>query len=114
MTRARCFDRRTPDEHDVLLLLNFYYHLILHLQAKPNARRNELRPGPDGRWLVRLASPAQNGQANAVLLAFLAEIFGVPRRDVLLLSGHTAPFKKVEVTGVSEADGTAILARYGT
>jgi uncharacterized protein (TIGR00251 family) len=87
--------------------------LILHLQAKPNARRNELRPGPDGRWLVRLAAPPQDGQANAVLLAFLAEIFGIPKRDVQLLSGHTAPFKKVEVAGLSEADGAAILARYG-
>ncbi|WP_205704185.1 DUF167 domain-containing protein [Hymenobacter sp. UV11] len=88
--------------------------MILHLQAKPNARRNELKPGPDGRWLVRLAAPPQDGQANAVLLAFLAEIFGVPKRDVLLLSGHTAPFKKVEVTGVSEEAGAAILARHGT
>ncbi len=86
--------------------------MILHLQAKPNARRNELRPGPDGRWLVRLAAPPQEGQANAVLLAFLAEVFGVPRRNVQLLSGHTAPFKKVELTGVSEEAGAAILARY--
>jgi uncharacterized protein (TIGR00251 family) len=87
--------------------------MMLHLQAKPNARRTELRPGPDGRWLVRLAAPPQDGQANAVLLAFLAEVFGVPRRAVTLLSGHTAPFKKVEVSGISDEAGAAVLARYG-
>jgi len=86
--------------------------MMLHLHAKPNARRNELRPGPDGRWLVRLAAPPQDGQANAVLLAFLTEIFGVPKRDAQLLSGHTTPFKKVEIVGLSEAEGAVILARY--
>lgn len=86
--------------------------MLLHLHAKPNARRNELLPGPDGRWLVRLAAPPQDGQANTVLLAFLAEVFGVPKRAVALLSGHTAPFKKVELSGVSDEDGAAILARY--
>jgi uncharacterized protein (TIGR00251 family) len=85
--------------------------LILHLQAKPNARHNQLLPGPSGRWLVRLAAPAQDGQANAVLLAFLGELFGVPKRDVQLLSGHTATFKKVEISGLTEEAGAAILAR---
>ncbi len=86
--------------------------MMLHLHAKPNARHNELRPAPDGRWLARLAAPPQDGQANAVLLAFLAEIFGVPKSRVRLLSGHTAPFKKVEITGLSEAEGAVTLARY--
>ena len=86
--------------------------MILHLHAKPNARRNQLLPGPDGRWTVRLAAPPQDGQANAELLAFLAEVFGVPRRHVQLLSGHTAPFKKVEISGVSEPEGAAVLARH--
>ncbi|MDJ0365126.1 DUF167 domain-containing protein [Hymenobacter sp. H14-R3] len=86
--------------------------MILHLQAKPNARHNQLLPGPAGRWFVRLAAPPQNGQANAVLVAFLADVFGVAKRDVTLLSGHTAPFKKVEISGLSDEAGAAVLARY--
>ena len=86
--------------------------MILHLQAKPNARQNHLLPGTAGRWIVRLAAPPQDGKANAVLLAFLAEVFGVAKSSVQLLSGHTAPFKKVEITGLSDAEGTAVLARY--
>lgn len=86
--------------------------MTLHLHAKPNARRNQLLPGPDGRWLVRLAAPPQDGQANAALLAFLAEVFGVAKSSVVLHSGHAAPFKKVEILGISEADGATVLARY--
>jgi uncharacterized protein (TIGR00251 family) len=88
--------------------------MTLHLHAKPNARRNELLPGPEGRWLVRLAAPPQDGQANAMLLVFLAEIFGLPKREVQLVSGHTAPFKKVEITGISDEAGALVLARYQT
>jgi uncharacterized protein (TIGR00251 family) len=86
--------------------------MTLHIHAKPNARHNQLSPGPDGRWTVRLAAPPQDGKANAVLLAFVAEVFGVAKSSVQLLSGHTAPFKKLEVSGLSEEEGATILARY--
>ena len=85
--------------------------MILHLHAKPNARQNQLLPGPDGRWLVRLAASPQDGQANAALVTFLAEVFGVSKRAVTLLSGHTAPFKRVEISGVSDEAGAAVLAQ---
>lgn len=86
--------------------------MIIHLHAKPNARRNQLLPGPDGRWTVRLAAPPQDGQANAELVAFLAEVFGVAKRSVQLVSGHTAPFKKVEISGLSDEAGAVILNQY--
>ena len=86
--------------------------MTLHIHAKPNARQNQLLPGPDGRWTVRLAAPPQDGKANAVLLAFIAEVFGVAKSSVELLSGHTAPFKKLEISGLSEDEGATVLARY--
>lgn len=86
--------------------------MTLHIHAKPNARQNQLLPGPDGRWTVRLAAPPQDGKANAVLLAFVAEVFGVAKSSVELLSGHTAPFKKLEISSLSEDEGAAVLARY--
>lgn len=86
--------------------------MILHIHAKPNARQNQLLPGPNGRWTVRLAAPPQDGKANAALLAFMAELFGVAKSSVQLLSGHTAPFKKLEISGLSEEEGAAVLARY--
>jgi uncharacterized protein YggU (UPF0235/DUF167 family) len=47
-----------------------------------------------------------------VLLTFLAGLFGVPKSRVRLLSGHTASFKKVEIEGVSEAEGEQVLAQF--
>jgi hypothetical protein len=84
---------------------------ILHLRAKPNARANQLLVAPDGSVTVRLHAPPQDGKANACLLTYLAEVFGVSKSAVTLLSGHTAPFKKVELAGLDEAAGRAVLQR---
>ncbi|UOR04038.1 DUF167 domain-containing protein [Hymenobacter aerilatus] len=85
---------------------------ILHLKAKPNARRNQLLVASDGTVTVRLQAPAQDGKANACLVAYLAEVFGVAKASVELLSGHTAPFKKVALNGVSEIDLQTVLQQY--
>ncbi|UOQ74313.1 DUF167 domain-containing protein [Hymenobacter cellulosilyticus] len=86
--------------------------VILHLKAKPNSRQNQLVVGDDGSLTVRLKAPAQDGKANACLLAYLAEVFGVSKSGVELLSGHTAPFKKVRLASVDEAELPAILAQF--
>ena len=86
--------------------------MILHLRAKPNARANQLLVAPDGAVTVRLKAPPQEGQANAALLVFLAEVFGTSKSQVELLSGHTAPYKKVELLDIDEAALSAILARH--
>ena len=92
----------------------FYIHfsMILHLRAKPNARANQLLVGLDGTITVRLKAAPQEGQANAVLLAYLAEVFGTSKSRVELLSGHTSPFKKVSLLDVEDAHGAAVLARH--
>ena len=86
--------------------------MILHLRAKPNARQNQLLYAADGSLTVRLKAPPQEGQANAVLLAFLAATFGVPKNRVILLSGHTTPFKKVAIEEISEEAGQRVLAQF--
>lgn len=85
---------------------------VLHLRAKPNARHNQLAVASDGTVTVRLHAPAQDGKANACLLAYLADVFGVNKSSLTLLSGHTAPFKKVEIGGLSEAELQQILENF--
>ena len=110
--KAQCLAVFLPNDTAKHCAKTSYIILLLNLHAKPNARRNQLLPGPAGRWTVRLAAPPQDGQANAELLAFLARVFGVAKRSVQLLSGHTSPFKKVEISGLSDEAGAAILAHY--
>lgn len=84
----------------------------LHLKAKPNARQNALELAADGALTVRLHAPAQDGKANDCLLRFLATVLGVPCSRLTLLSGHTAPFKKIDVPDLTDAELRAALAAY--
>lgn len=51
--------------------------------------------------LVRLAAPPVDGAANNALMAFLADQFGCPRRDLTLLSGHTSRTKRIAIAGMT-------------
>lgn len=55
----------------------------------------------DGRGVmkVRVRAAASEGEANAALLALLAEALGVARRDVHLVGGATARVKRVRIGG---------------
>ena len=56
---------------------------------------------------IRLAAPPVEGAANEALIAFLAELLDLRKKDVVIRSGHTARTKIVELRGVSDA----LLAR---
>lgn len=73
--------------------------VTLRVHAQPGARKTGCA-GIHGEAIkIRLAAPALEDRANAALLAYLADRFGVPRRDVTLLSGDRSREKRVEVRG---------------
>ncbi len=60
------------------------------------------------RLKVRLAAPPVDGKANAQLLAFLAEAFGVPRRDVTLVRGDASRDKDRAHRASADAAGRGV------
>ena len=69
--------------------------LILHVQ--PGAKRTEVIGVHDNALKIRLAAAPVEGAANAVLVAFLAEVFGVPQRQVVLKRGNRSRRKVIEI-----------------
>lgn len=51
---------------------------------------------------VRVRAQPVDGAANAALVALLAKVLGVPRRDVNLARGSQSRLKMVEVEGLSD------------
>jgi uncharacterized protein (TIGR00251 family) len=68
----------------------------------------------DGSVTVRLKAPAQDGQANTALIAYLAQVFKVSKSSVQLVTGHSARFKKVTLSTLEPADLAATLAQHQT
>ena len=77
--------------------------LILALHVQPGAKRTAVDgthgEGAHQRLKVRLAAPPVDGKANAELLRFLSDAFGVPLRNVGLVRGETSRQKVVRVDG---------------
>ncbi len=55
----------------------------------------------DGTLKVKVAAAPEKGRANEELRAILARHFGVPARDVEIVSGETSQRKRVRIKGLS-------------
>jgi uncharacterized protein (TIGR00251 family) len=75
--------------------------LILTLHIQPGARRTEVVGSHGDALKIKLAAPPVEGAANVALLAFLAGVFGVPQRQVILRQGARSRRKIVEIDGTA-------------
>ena len=71
------------------------------MRVKPGSRRGPLVEAtpddPAASVTVHVRQRAVDGEANAGVIAALAEHFGVPRRAVEIVRGHAARIKRVRV-----------------
>lgn len=75
----------------------------LHLFIQPRSSKNEIVGIHNDLIKIKLTAPPVDGEANEALIAFLAKVFAVPKRDVILLKGATGRNKTVEILGATEA-----------
>lgn len=73
----------------------------IEVRVQPRASSNEIVGYRDGVLRVRLQAPPVDGAANEALVRFLADEFGVPRRQVRIVSGFGSRNKVVEVEAVA-------------
>ena len=71
--------------------------LILDLHVQPRAAKDEIAGYHGDRLKVRITAPPVDGKANQHLIAFLAAVFQVTKRDVVLLSGESGRDKRVRI-----------------
>lgn len=71
--------------------------LVLTLHVQPGAKRTEVAGLYGDALKLRLAAPPVDGKANAELVRFLADAFGVPARAVTLVRGETSRQKIVRI-----------------
>ena len=67
----------------------------------------------DGALLVRLQSPPVEGAANAELIDVIASAFGVPKRDVTIVSGEHSKLKRIAIASIDRRIVNATLQSLG-
>lgn len=71
--------------------------LILDVHVQPRASRDEITGYHGERLKIRIKAPPVDGKANQYLIGFMADVFGVPKRNVELLAGETGRDKRLKI-----------------
>jgi uncharacterized protein len=82
---------------------------VLTVHVQPKASKTEYAGVHGGALKFRVAAPPVEGAANEALRTYLAERFGLPKRAVVVQSGHGSRHKRVLVTGVTAGRAQAVL-----
>jgi uncharacterized protein (TIGR00251 family) len=84
--------------------------VILAVRVIPRSPTSRIDGRRGDALLVRLAAPPVDGAANDALIDLLAREFHRPRRDITILTGQTSRDKRVEIAGLTDPEGAALLS----
>ena len=80
------------------------------VKVHPRARRSGITGRLGDAWKLDLAAPPVDGKANEECVRFFAELAGVPRSRVRIVTGANSRMKVVEVEGVPQEE---LVGRFG-
>jgi len=76
--------------------------ITLAVKVTPRSSRNHIAGVRGGALKIQLQAPPVAGEANKALIAFLASILNIPRKDLKIIKGLHQQQKIVEINGVSK------------
>jgi len=82
---------------------------VLTIHVQPKASKTGYAGLHGGALKFRVAAPPVEGAANEALCAYLAGLFGLPKKAVVVQSGHNSRKKRVLLTGVPADRVQAVL-----
>ena len=89
--------------------------ITLAVRAQPGAKKTAITgiygDGAAVQLKISVHAPPIEGRANAALIAFLAELFDLPKSSVQLVTGELSRSKVFLLRGVTLAQAEALLAK---
>ena len=90
--------------------------VTLAVRAQPGAKKTAIAgvygEGPAAQLKIAVQAPPLEGRANAALIAFLAETFGLPKNAVELMAGESSRSKVFLLRGIVREEAEAKLAQW--
>ncbi len=71
------------------------------LYIQPGAKQSKIVGRHDGMPKIAIKARPVDGEANAALIEFLADLTKTQRSSIKLVGGHTSRIKRVEIQGVA-------------
>ena len=70
----------------------------IEVWVKPRAKKTEVEKRADGKFVVKVKEPANEGKANQAVIEVLAKYFAIPKQAVTIVRGRTSRNKLIEVS----------------
>ena len=80
------------------------------VRVTPRAGKTAITGVREEVLLMKLAAAPVDGAANDALIAFLSQVFELPRRNIVIVAGDRSRTKRVELVGASSSAMDARLA----
>ena len=71
------------------------------IKVHPRSSRNQIVGEQEGLLKIKLTAPPVDGEANQALVAFLAQFFKLPKKNVEIIKGETSRQKLVFIKGIT-------------
>ena len=71
------------------------------VKVHPRARKNAITGNVGDALKIALTAPPSDGRANEACIELLADLLGVSRSAVAIVSGHASRNKVIRVSGIS-------------
>jgi len=84
----------------------------IQVKVHPRAKRSAVAGKLGDAWKLDLAAPPVEGKANDECIRFLADLAGVPRSRVRIVSGATSRLKVVDLDGVDQSNLERLLGHH--
>ena len=77
----------------------------LEVLVRPRARRKGVVGfRADGKLVLAVTAPPEEGRANEAVAELLGDSLGVRRKDIAIVRGHGSRAKLIEVSGMDEPE----------
>ena len=86
--------------------------VVFTAKVVPGSSRTCIAGNLGGMLKVKLATVAEKGKANKSLADFLAEVAGVRKNCLRIISGQTNPVKRIQISGVTAEQLISRLEEY--
>ena len=83
----------------------------LTVKVHPRAKRSAITGRFGEAWKLDLAAPPVDGKANEECVRFFAELTGVAKSRVRIVTGATSRLKVVEIAGVDQEALAQLLGK---
>ncbi|MGE5371817.1 MAG: DUF167 domain-containing protein [Solirubrobacterales bacterium] len=83
------------------------------VRVQPRSSKNQVCGVQENAVKIKLTAPPVDGAANEALIAYLATLFSVAKKDVTILRGETGRLKLIEIAGIDRAAALSALENAG-